>query len=72
LNDFDVVTTKPIYLRAVKNYIVLFREPDGRVLPHPQEEIARKAGSLDEAASIKCSCPIYEFGGYAEVREMQD
>jgi YCII-related domain len=97
----------------MKNYIVLFREPDGRKEPHPQEDIARhqenwkrwfgewgakgnlaggsemhkgvhrvgeeivggflllKADSLDEAAGIALSCPIYEFGGYAEVREMQ-
>ncbi len=28
-----------------------------------------KAGSLDEAAHIVSSCPVYQFGGYAEVRE---
>lgn len=114
------------YICGMKNYVVLFREPDGRSLPHPQEDIARhqanwkrwfeewgakgnlaggsgltldgwmiaehgemtkgihhvgqeiiggflllKAGSLDEAAGIARSCPIYEFGGYAEVRELQ-
>lgn len=31
-----------------------------------------KAGSLDEAAGIARSCPIYEFDGYSEVREMQN
>ena len=30
-----------------------------------------KAESLDEAVGIAESCPIYEFDGYAEVREMQ-
>ena len=30
-----------------------------------------KAENLNEAASIAASCPIYEFDGYAEVREMQ-
>jgi hypothetical protein len=116
-----------MYFSGMKNYIVLFREPDGRTEPHPQEDIARhqanwkrwfeewgargklaggsgltlegwivsqegemrkgvhrvgeeivggflllKADSLDEAAGIARSCPIYEFGGYAEVREMQN
>jgi hypothetical protein len=111
----------------MKNFIVLFREPDGRTAPHPKEDIARhrenwkqwleewgargnlnggsgltldgwmiredgemqkgihrvgqeivggflllKAGSLEEAAGIAKSCPIYEFGGYAEVRELQN
>lgn len=110
----------------MKNYLVLFREPDGRTETHPQEEVIKhrdnwkrwfeeysakgnlaggsgltlegwmigqdgqmhndihhvgteivggflllKAGNLDEAAAIAKSCPIYEFGGYAEVREMQ-
>lgn len=111
----------------MKNYIVLFREPDGRALPHSEEEISRhrqnwqawmekwgvagnlaggsgltlegriirgadtpaskglhsvgtevvggflllKADSLDEATDIARTCPIYEFNGYAEVREMQ-
>jgi len=110
----------------MKNYIVLFREPDGRTLPHSEEEILRhqgnwrswfsewsgkgkiaggsglslegkvikgggqvregihrvgteivggflllKAESLEEATGIAESCPIYEFDGYAEVREMQ-
>ena len=115
-----------MYLHAMKNYLVLFREPDGRTETHPEEDIAKhrdhwrnwfaeysakgniaggsgltlegwmisidgkmnkgihhvgqeivggflllKAGNLDEAAGIAKSCPIYEFGGYAEVREMQ-
>jgi hypothetical protein len=115
-----------MYLSRMKNYLVLFREPDGRTEPHAQEDIAKhrdnwkrwfdeygakgnlaggsgltlegwmisedgqmykgihhvgkeivggflllKAGDLDEAAAIAHSCPIYEFGGYAEVREMQ-
>lgn len=110
----------------MKNYIVLFREPDGRTLPHSEEDISRhqqnwkswfgewgakgkiaggsglslqgkmikgegqvsegihrvgaeivggflllKAESLEEAVGIAESCPIYEFDGYAEVREMQ-
>lgn len=110
----------------MKNYLVLFREPDGRTAPHVQQDIDRhranwknwlaewgakgnlaggngltlegyiitedgamrkgihhagkeivggflllKAGGLDEAAGIARSCPIYEFGGYAEVRELQ-
>jgi len=111
----------------MKNFIVLFREPDGRIEKHSEEDIARhqanwkawfskwsatgnlaggsgltmngkqvkgkdqqivngihysgteivggflllKAENLDEAVSIAASCPIYEFDGYAEVREMQ-
>lgn len=108
----------------MKNYLVLFREPDGRTGQHSDEEISRhqlhwkswmdtygkagnlaggsslslngriikggevgnaihktgteivggflllKATDLDEATAIAKSCPIYEFGGYAEVREM--
>lgn len=110
----------------MKNYIVLFREPDGRAGQHSTEDTARhqqnwkawfdkygkegklaggsglslngriikgnhptisedihhvgteiiggflllKAESLDEATSIAASCPIFEFDGYAEVREM--
>ncbi|ANH81557.1 hypothetical protein A8C56_11755 [Niabella ginsenosidivorans] len=30
------------------------------------------AGDLDEAAGIIKSCPIFEFGGYAEIRELQN
>ena len=30
-----------------------------------------KADDLDKAAEIVQSCPIFEFGGYAEIREMQ-
>jgi hypothetical protein len=30
-----------------------------------------KADDMDEAAQIAASCPIYEFDGYAEVRELQ-
>lgn len=110
----------------MKNYIVLFREPDGRTMPHSEADITRhrenwaawfgkwgakgnlaggsglslegkiikgegqvsvgihrvgteivggflllKAGSLEEAVGIAETCPIYEFDGYAEVREMQ-
>ena len=111
----------------MKNFIVLFREPDGRTERHPEENIAKhqanwkawfdkwsatgkltggsgltmngklvkgrdkqilncihyngteivggflllKAENLEEAVSIAASCPIYEFDGYAEVREMQ-
>ncbi|HEY4111153.1 YciI family protein [Puia sp.] len=110
----------------MNNYIILFRERDGREGMHPEEEISRhranwkswfeewsskgriaggsgltltgriiyengeivdgiyrigreivggflllKAESLDEATAIASSCPIYEFDGYAEVREMQ-
>lgn len=112
----------------MKNYIVLFREPDGRLDDHTEEEISvhrknwtawlnkwsatgnlaggnsltldgrlitgdgtiitkgmhqvgeeivggfllLKADDLDQAAQIAASCPIYEFGGYAEVRELQN
>lgn len=114
----------------MKNYIVIFREPDGRRADgrqdsHSEAEIAAhrenwakwfaewgakgklaggsgltlngriikdgqtsegihqvgteivggflllKAEDLDEATAIAASCPIYEFGGYAEVRETQ-
>lgn len=107
----------------MKNYLVLFREPDGRTQPHSEADIARhqqnwktwmgrwtanlaggsgltlngrlikgghtddgihrvgteivggflllKADNLEEATSIAETCPIYEFDGYAEVREMQ-
>ncbi|MBS1602516.1 MAG: hypothetical protein JST42_07595 [Bacteroidetes bacterium] len=109
----------------MKDYLVLFREPDGRMQPHSETDIMRhqqnwkawmtkwggngslsggngltlegrlikegrvsdgihrvgteivggflliKAASMDEAVGIAESCPIYEFGGYAEVREMQ-
>ena len=57
----------------MKNFIVLFREPDGRTAPHTEEDITRhrenwkhwlnedgkmqKAGSLEEAAGIAKSCP---------------
>ena len=109
--------------KTMKNYLVLFREPDGRTEQHSEADIARhrqnwaewmgrwgaslaggsgltldgrlikdgrtsdgihrvgteivggflvlKAESLDEAVGIAESCPIYEFDGYAEVREMQ-
>lgn len=110
---------------TMKNYIVIFREPDGRQESHSEDEIAAhrenwskwfaewgakgklaggsgltlngrmikegqtsdgihqigteivggflllKAEDLDEATTIAASCPIYEFDGYAEVREMQ-
>jgi predicted ester cyclase len=118
----------------MQQFLVLFREPDGRKDPHTTEEIAQhrmnwnrwsaqmnkehriaggtpltlsgkvlgggnahlagkgpgpsisegphkvgeeiiggylliNAHSLDEAASVMQSCPIFEFGGYAEIRE---
>lgn len=109
------------------DYIVLFREPDGRKEEHTAEEIKQhqlnwaewfkrmsadgklkggsglslngaliqgrdrevtngihqagteivggflllEAADLQEAVSIAQGCPIYEFDGYAEVREMQ-
>ena len=110
----------------MNNYIIIFREPDGRKeSPHTNEEIKLhrsnwaawwekwtatgnltggsaltlegrlindngstiskqihhvgteiiggflllKATTLDEATQIASSCPIFEFGGYAEVRE---
>ena len=112
----------------MKKFIVLFREPDGRVEPHTEDEIKRhqlnwknwfekwgqegkldggsgltlkgkiikgidgrisdgihkvgteivggflllKAIDLDEATEITRSCPIFEFDGYAEVRELQN
>lgn len=111
----------------MKNFIVIFREPDGRTLEHSQEEISThqtnwknwfekwgkeghlnggsgltlngkiigtdgtvshtihqvgteivggflllKANDIDQATTIAASCPIFEFGGYAEVREMQN
>jgi hypothetical protein len=109
----------------MKNFIVIFREPDGRTIEHSEEEIKlhqlnwkswlEKTGSsgklkggsgltlngnmitqdgvihnnihtvgkeiiggflllncvnLDEATEIVKSCPIFEFDGYAEVREL--
>jgi len=109
----------------MKNFLVLFREPDGRKDEHTDVEIQNhrqnwnqwftkyinegnitggsgltlegrlikgidaqveetihyvgteivggfmtlKAPNLDEATHIVKSCPIFEFGGYAEVRE---
>jgi hypothetical protein len=109
----------------MKDYLILFREPDGRMDEHAAEEITShrrhwtdwfakwsgqgrlaggsalslegalitddgsittkgihrvgtevvggflliKAESLDEASAIIASCPIFESGGYAEVRE---
>jgi hypothetical protein len=111
----------------MKNFLVLFREPDGRTTEHSEEDIAKhqehwkewwerwvyegklaggtgltlngtvikgkdapviddiyragkeivggfillKAKNLAEATAIIQSCPVFEFGGYAEVREMQ-
>jgi hypothetical protein len=111
----------------MKNFLVLFREPDGRTNKHTDEEIKLhrkrwekwlsqwktegkftggggltlngrlikgkdvrvtneihqtgteivggylliKANDLDEAAKIIRNCPIYEFDGYAEIREVQ-
>lgn len=112
---------------SMKNFLVLFREPDGRTESHTAEEISRhqanwkwwfekwgkagnlaggsgltlngvmmkglppkttegihrngmeivggylllKAADLSEAKAIMESCPIFEFGGYAEIRETQ-
>jgi len=109
----------------MKNFIALFREPDGRSIEHTTEEITThqqdwktwletwkntgnlvggssltlegniilgknrqvtqdihrvgkeivggylliKADSLAEATTIISSCPIFDFDGYAEVRE---
>lgn len=111
----------------MKDYLVLFREPDGRTEPHAEDAITQhrlnwknwmdkwgkegnlaggnsltlngkiitgndkkvtndihrvgteivggflliKANNLDEAETIIKSCPIFEFDGYAEIREMQ-
>jgi hypothetical protein len=30
------------------------------------------ARDFDEAVNIMKSCPIYEFGGYSEIRELQN
>lgn len=113
---------------TMKNFLVIFREPDGRTITHSEEETSRhqlnwknwfekygkegkiaggsgltlngkiirgvhseitdeihtvgteivggflllKAEDLEEAAEIAKTCPIYEFDGYAEVREMSD
>lgn len=110
----------------MKDYLILFREPDGRMDEHAAEETANhrqhwadwfakwsrqgriaggsalslegalimgdgsvttkiihrvgteivggflliRAESLDEASAIIASCPIFESGGYAEVREL--
>ena len=110
----------------MKNYLILFREPDGRMDKHAEEELTvhrehwsawlnkwqtegrltggnsltldgrlitgdgstitnsthkvgteivggfllLKAHSIDEAAEIISTCPIYESEGYAEVREL--
>jgi hypothetical protein len=111
----------------MKNFLVLFREPDGRTDQHTHEDIDRhqfnwnswfekfggkgylaggsglslngcmindqesdtihdiyrngteivggyillRAIDLDEAAEIIRSCPIFEFGGTAEIREIE-
>ena len=110
----------------MKNFIAIFREPDGRAHTHSEEEtrlhqenwkiwlekwgkegkltggssltldgaiiksnaevahqihkvgteivggfLLLKCIDLDEATQIVKSCPIFEFDGYAEVREMQ-
>jgi len=110
----------------MKDHLILFREPDGRMDKHPEEELKAhrahwaawlnkwqvegrltggnsltlegrlitgegstitnsthkvgteivggflllKARNLDEAAEIISSCPIFESGGYAEVRQL--
>lgn len=112
----------------MKDYIILFREPDGRMEEHENEDLRVhqqhwsewlnhlkvegrlaggssltlegrlitgdgtiitsaihkvgteivggfllvKANNLDEATEIASSCPIYEFAGYAEVREFKN
>lgn len=111
----------------MKNFIVLFREPDGRTVQHTPEAVQEhrqhwqawfekwgqegrlnggsgltlngallkgnpatvtndihktgteivggfvllKADDLQYAIAIMQSCPIFEFDGYAEIREMQ-
>ncbi|MBK1895630.1 YciI family protein [Chryseobacterium paridis] len=112
----------------MKDYIILFREPDGRMDEHEYEDVRvhqqhwsewlerlkaegrlvggssltlegrlitgdgtiitnathkvgmeivggfllLKANNLDEATEIVSSCPIFEFDGYAEVREFKN
>lgn len=112
----------------MKEFIILFREPDGRKIEHSDSEIkahrenwknwfavwgqtgniARgnaltlngkiikgngsivindiykngteiiggylllNAADLEEAVEIMKTCPIYEFDGYSEIRELQD
>jgi hypothetical protein len=112
----------------MKHFLVLFREPDGRVDAHTNVEtgyhsdnwkqwlelyrekgnltggssltlhgklivgidghisdsihsvgteivggfLLLKAENLDAAAAIVSTCPVFEFGGYAEVREYQE
>lgn len=110
----------------MKDFIVIFREPDGRKDTHSEEEtrihqehwknwlskwgaegklaggnaltlngalisakkhitpgvhqvgaeivggfLLLKADDLNEAVRIALDCPIYEFGGHAEIREIQ-
>ncbi|MEO6960678.1 MAG: YciI family protein [Puia sp.] len=112
----------------MKNFIIIFREPDGRTTEHSETEIKEhshrweiwlnkwkkegklksgsgltlngtmirgadrkmtngihkvgteivggflllEASNLMEATAIAASCPIFEFDGYAEVREMRN
>ncbi|MFP7658141.1 YciI family protein [Chryseobacterium proteolyticum] len=112
----------------MKKFIVLFREPDGRTIQHPNDDIKAhqenwknwfstwgqkgkleggsgltlegrmikdngntvtneiyknhheivggylllKCTDFDEAVEIMKTCPIYEFDGYAEIRELQN
>lgn len=112
---------------TLRDYLVLFREPDGRMDKHADDEIKKhrenwnnwfstwgkkgnlaggsaltlngcvikgggdhvindiykngteivggyvllKARDLNEAVEIMRGCPVYEFGGYAEIRELQ-
>jgi len=110
----------------MQTFLILFREPDGRLDDHSAEDITAhqnnwktwlakwgerlsggnsltlngkmikgrdaivvddihkvgteivggflllKAENLDEAVAITRSCPIFEFDGYAEVREMRN
>ena len=52
--------------------------PDGELIEGPHKVgleivggfLLLKAENLDEAVQITQSCPIFEFGGYAEVREL--
>jgi len=108
----------------MKDFLVLFREPDGRTEPHPEEDVKKhqahwrewmlfateqgkltggkaltlngkvirdgriyngayivkekelvggylliKAGDIAEAAELIKTCPAFEFGGFAEIRE---
>jgi hypothetical protein len=124
-SSINVTLIKSIYM---KDYLILFREPDGRIDVHAEEDIARhqanwkdwltsmtengnlkegkaltlngnvirhtgstpqiskglykvngqeivggflwiKAKDLNNATELILSCPVFEFNGFAEVRE---